>query len=95
MTRSELIAELAARFPQLQAKDTAVAVSTILDAITSNLVNGQRSEFRGFGSFHLSYRKPRTGRNPMTGEKVDVPAKWTPHFKAGLELRERVDFQGK
>ncbi len=72
-----------------------MAVKTMLDAITSNLVNGQRSEFRGFGSFHLSYRKPRTGRNPMTGEKVDVPAKWIPHFKAGLELRERVDFSRK
>lgn len=95
MTRSELITELAARFPQLQAKDATVAVSTILDAITSNLVSGQRSEFRGFGSFHLTYRKPRIGRNPKSGEKVAVPAKWTPHFKAGLELRQTVDFKGK
>lgn len=95
MTRSDLIAELAARFPQLQHKDAAVAVTTILDAITTSIKQGGRVEIRGFGSFSLSYRNPRIGRNPMTGAKVEVPAKWTPHFKAGLELRERVDFQGK
>lgn len=52
---------------------------------------GDRIEIRGFGSFALNYRPPRTGRNPKSGEKVSVPSKWVPHFKAGKELRERVD----
>lgn len=54
------------------------------------LVTGGRVEIRGFGSFGLNYRPPRTARNPKTGTPVDVPGKWTPHFKAGKELRERV-----
>jgi integration host factor subunit beta len=54
-------------------------------------VNGQRIEIRGFGSFGISYRPPRTGRNPKSGENVAVPEKFVPHFKAGRELRERVD----
>jgi len=91
MTRSELVTELSARFPQLQAKDALLSVSVILDAITNSLINGGRAEIRGFGSFSLNYRPPRIGRNPKSGERVDVPAKWTPHFKAGLELRQRVD----
>ena len=95
MTRSELIAELSARFPQLQAKDAAQSVSVILEAVTDSLINGGRAEIRGFGSFSLSYRRPRIGRNPKSGEKVEVPAKWTPHFKAGLELRQRVDVRRK
>ena len=66
-------------------------VKTILDAMISSLVNGRRIEIRGFGSFQIDYRPPRTGRNPKTGEKVPVPAKFVPHFKAGRELRERVD----
>ena len=92
MTRSELIAELAVRFPQIQQKDAELTVKTMLDAITSNLANGDRTEIRGFGSFALNYRKPRIGRNPMTGARVEVPEKWIPHFKAGIELREKVDF---
>lgn len=91
MTRSELVAKLSARFPQLQAKDAAQSVSVILEAITNSVINGGRVEIRGFGSFSLSYRRPRIGRNPKSGERVDVPAKWTPHFKAGLELRQRVN----
>jgi integration host factor subunit beta len=95
MTRSELIADLAARFPQLQQKDAAVAVTTILDAIAKSLAEDGRSEIRGFGSFSLGYRRPRMGRNPKTGDRVEVPAKWTPHFKPGLELRQRVDSSTK
>ena len=91
MTKSELIARLAERFPQLVAKDADFAVKMILDALTSALVKGDRIEIRGFGSFALNYRPPRVGRNPKSGEKVDVPEKWVPHFKAGKELRERVD----
>jgi integration host factor subunit beta len=92
MTRSELIAELSARFRQLQSKDAALSISVILDAITKSLINGGRAEIRGFGSFSLNYRPPRIGRNPRSGDRVAVPAKWTPHFKAGQELRQRVDF---
>ena len=91
MTKSELIALLASRYPQLAARDTDIAVKTVLDAMTQALVNGQRIEIRGFGSFSLSMRSPRVGRNPKSGEKVMVPAKQVPHFKAGKELRERVD----
>jgi integration host factor subunit beta len=93
MTKSELIARLAERFPQLVAKDADFAVKMILDALTSALVKGDRIEIRGFGSFALNYRPPRTGRNPKSGDKVQVPAKHVPHFKAGKELRERVDYQ--
>lgn len=92
MTKSELIARLAARYPQLVAKDAELAVKTILDAMAESLAHGQRIEIRGFGSFSLNYRPPRVGRNPKTGDKVSVPEKYVPHFKAGKELRERVDY---
>jgi integration host factor subunit beta len=91
MTKSELIARLAARYPQLVAKDAEYAVKMILDAMTHSLVNGERIEIRGFGSFGLNHRPSRVGRNPKSGEKVHVPEKFVPHFKAGKELRERVD----
>ena len=63
----------------------------ILDEMTEALVRGDRIEIRGFGSFSLNHRPPRVGRNPKSGEKVMVPEKRVPHFKAGKELRERVD----
>jgi len=91
MTRSELILALAARFPHLTNQDVAVATTEIIDAISSALTTGQRIEIRGFGSFSLNHRPPRVGRNPKTGERVAVPARHVPHFKAGKELRERVD----
>jgi integration host factor subunit beta len=91
MTKSDLILRLAARYPQLVAKDAEVAVKTILDTMAKSLAQGQRIEIRGFGSFSLHYRPPRVGRNPKSGFKVNVPAKYVPHFKAGKELRERVD----
>lgn len=91
MTKSELIDHLSASFPQLTAKDTDEAVKVIVDAMTATLVAGGRIEIRGFGSFSLNFRPARAGRNPKSGEQVDVPAKWVPHFKAGKELRERVD----
>ncbi len=92
MTKSELIDRLAAQFSQLVAKDAELAVKMILDAMGESLAKGERIEIRGFGSFGLNYRPPRTGRNPKSGEKVQVPQKFVPHFKAGKELRERVDF---
>lgn len=91
MTKSELINRLAERFPQLGAKDADFAVKVLLDALSAALVSGDRIEVRGFGSFSLNYRPPRIGRNPKSGEKVHVPEKYVPHFKAGKELRERVD----
>jgi integration host factor subunit beta len=94
VTKSELIAALAARYPQLAARDTDYAVKTMLDAMAHALYSGQRIEIRGFGSFSLSQRSPRVGRNPKSGEQVLVPAKQVPHFKAGKELRERVDLEG-
>ena len=92
MTRSDLIAKLAERYPQLLARDAELAVKVILDAMAENLMRGERIEIRGFGSFALNYRPPRVGRNPKSGERVQVPAKYVPHFKAGKELRERVDY---
>jgi integration host factor subunit beta len=73
------------------ARDTELAVRLILDAIGDALAEGSRVEVRGFGSFALSFRPPRLGRNPKSGDQVVVPAKHVPHFKAGKELRERVD----
>ena len=93
MTKSELISRLAARYPQLVAKDAELSVKMIIDAMAKSLADGQRIEIRGFGSFDLNYRPPRIGRNPKSGDKVHVPAKYVPHFKAGKEMRERVDYK--
>lgn len=93
MTRSDLIIKLAERYPQLLAKDAELAVKVILDSMSTTLTEGGRIEIRGFGSFALNYRPPRLGRNPKSGDKVQVPAKYVPHFKAGKELRERVDYK--
>src|SRR5450759_5546891 len=90
MTRSDLITRLAELHPQLLAKDADSVVKVILDAMSTTLSRGGRIEIRGFGSFGLNYRPPRLGRNPKNGDKVKVPAKYVPHFKAGKELRERV-----
>ena len=92
MNRSDLINRLAVLHPQLQAKDVVLAVTTILDTMSATLAKGGRIEIRGFGSFSLSERAPRVGRNPKSGEQVLVPGKQVPHFKAGKELRERVDY---
>ena len=91
MTKSELIVRLARRYSQLIAKDAEYAAKTILDAMTRALRDGNRIEIRGFGSFIVTCRQPRVGRNPQSGEKVLVPEKHLPYFKAGKELRKRVD----
>ncbi|EGC16136.1 integration host factor subunit beta [Kingella denitrificans] len=97
MTKSELMARLAEVFAEkhsdsaLQAKDVEYSVKVLVDTMTRALAKGQRIEIRGFGSFDLNERPARTGRNPKTGERVQVPAKKVPHFKPGKELRERVD----
>ena len=91
MIRSELIDAMSQRFPQLTAKDAEVAVAEILGAIAETLATGGRVEIRGFGSFALNFRPARIARNPKTGATVQVPGKYTPHFKAGKELRDRVE----
>ena len=83
MTKSELIDRLAAQFPQLVAKDAELAVKMILDAMAESLAKGERIEIRGFGSFGLNYRPPRTGRNPKSGEKVQVPREVRAAFQGG------------
>jgi len=93
MKKSDLIARLSQRFPVLSATDARVSVELILRGIAEALSVGQRIEVRGFGSFDLVYRRPKAGRNPRTGEPVPIPAKALPHFKAGKDLRQRVDVQ--
>ena len=91
MTRSDLVEELANRFAQLTHRDAEFAVKAILDAMNDALVRGHRIEIRGFGSFSISHRPPRIGRNPRSGESVAIPEKRVPHFKPGKALREDVD----
>lgn len=91
MTKSELIEQIAMRKPELSVKEVETAVRLILDDITDTLADGSRVEIRGFGSFSLHYREPRTGRNPKTGDPVELDGKYVPHFKPGKELREQVD----
>lgn len=91
MTRNELVNKLAESHPVLVMKDVDASVRLILDAISKQLAKGDRVEIRGFGSFCLTEVPPRIGRNPRTGEKVNVPAKARVYFKPGKELRERVD----
>jgi integration host factor subunit beta len=91
MTKSELMAELAAENPHLTGRDVELIVATIFDEITSALSRGERVELRGFGAFTVKRRNARTGRNPRTGQAVPVDEKAVPFFKAGKELRERVN----
>lgn len=91
MTRSDLVDQLAERFTQLTHRDAELAVKTILDALSEALENGHRVEIRGFGSFSVSHRPARVGRNPRSGEQVMVPEKRLPHFKPGKSLRTQVD----
>jgi integration host factor subunit beta len=93
MTRSDLVEELAARFSQLTHRDAEHAVKTILDAMSDALARGHRIEIRGFGSFSISHRLPRMGRNPRNGDSVAIPERRVPHFKPGKALREAVDLR--
>jgi integration host factor subunit beta len=81
MTKSELVEIIASKQTQLSVKDVELAVKTILDLMSEALAQGQRIEIRGFGSFSLHHRAPRVGRNPKTGESVELGAKSVPHFK--------------
>jgi integration host factor subunit beta len=91
MTKSELIEKLALVHTQLSIRDVELAVKMMLDQMTGALAEGERIEIRGFGSFSLHFRAARLGRNPKTGEKVNLMGKYVPHFKPGKELRERVN----
>ena len=94
MTKSGLIERVAALTPHISKKDTEVVVNTIFDAMTDALKAGERIEIRGFGSFQVKVREAREGRNPKTREEVFIPAKRTPFFKVGKELKEMVDDAG-
>ena len=95
LTKSELIERVAQRQSQLSQKDVELAVKTMLEEMSQALATGGRIEIRGFGSFSLHYRAPRLGRNPKTGESVDLTGKYVPHFKPGKELRDRVNSDGQ
>ena len=94
MTKSELIERLCRDQAHLPPRDVEFAVNAVLEHMRKALVSGDRIEIRGFGSIGLRYRMPRTGRNPKTGESVEVPGKYVPHFKPGRMLRERVNDGG-
>lgn len=91
MIKSELIQKIADRNPHLYQRDIENIVNTILGEITDALARSDRVELRGFGAFSVKNRQPRLGRNPRTGEKVEVDEKWVPFFKTGKELRDRLN----
>ena len=91
MTKSELIQKLAERNPHLFLRDIEKIVDTVFDEISDALVDGDRIELRGFGAFSIKHRDARIGRNPRTGETVNVDAKRLPFFKTGKALRERLN----
>ena len=91
MIKSELIAKIAEARPHLYQRDVDLAVSTILSTVAEALAREDRVELRGFGAFSVKQRESRVARNPRTGEEVQVPEKRAAHFKAGKELRERLN----
>lgn len=91
MTRSQLIMRLAELNPHLYHRDVERIVATIFEEISAALARGDRVELRGFGAFSVKRRAARLGRNPRTGESVHVAAKHLPYFKAGKDLRERLN----
>ena len=91
MTKSELIAKLANENPHLFQRDVERIITTIFDEISNALAQGDRVELRGFGAFSIKERGSRIGRNPRTGESVEVGEKFIPYFKTGKQLRERLN----
>lgn len=91
MIKSELVEKLAEENPHLFQRDVENIVSAVLDSIGDALAHGNRVELRGFGAFSVKNRPARVGRNPRTGEKVSVSEKYVPQFKAGKEIRERLN----
>ncbi len=90
MTKSDLIEVLTKKQPHLAPKDVELSVKILLEQMSRALSAGERIEIRGFGSFSLHFRPPRMGRNPKTGDAVELTGKYVPHFKPGKQLRERV-----
>ena len=91
MIKSELVRALNEKLPELQVKDVELALNCILEQLADAIVQGERIEIRGFGSFNLHHRPPRVARNPKTGEAINLPAKVALHFKPGKEMRDRVN----
>ena len=91
MVKSELIRALNEKLPELQVKDVELALNCILRQLADAIVQGERIEIRGFGSFNLHHRPSRIARNPKTGEAINLPAKVALHFKPGKEMRDRVN----
>ena len=91
MRKSELIENLIDRFQGIPVKSVEQSVKAIIEHMADALAAGDRIEIRGFGSFCLHYRAPRTGRNPKTGDSVELAEKYVPHFKPGKELRNQVN----
>lgn len=95
MIKSELITTLAAKMTDLTEKQVTEGTNKIIELMTSALIEGNRIEIRGFGSFTLHHRRPRNAHNPKTGERVVTKEKFSPHFKPGKELKERVNASRK
>ncbi|MBU4484929.1 integration host factor subunit beta [bacterium] len=91
MNKSDLIQKIAEKLPNLAMRDVEIIVNTVFDSMTRSLSRGDRIEIRGFGSFEVRERAPRIGRNPKTGEKVNVGLRRVPFFKVGKELKEKVN----
>jgi len=91
MTKSDLIDNLSRNQRHLAYKDVELVVKSLIEKMSKALSSGERIEIRGFGSFSLHFRPPRTGRNPKSGDKVELPGKFVPHFKPGKELRDRAN----
>ena len=91
ITRSELIERISLKQNHLAHKDVELSIKSLIEQMSTYLAKGERIEIRGFGSFSLHFRPPRTGRNPKTGDAVSLPGKYAPHFKPGKELRRRVN----
>lgn len=91
VTKSELIEILARKNQHISQADVESAVKSMIEQMSNALSSGERIEIRGFGSFSLHYRPPRVGRNPKTGDSVELTSKYVPHFKPGKELRDRVN----
>jgi|SRR5215472_5923616 len=90
MTKADLIEEVS-RLAELTRKDSEIIVETIFDSVVRSLRAGEKIEIRGFGSFRTRQRRPRVGRNPKTGERVEVPAKKIPYFKPSKELKDLIN----
>ena len=90
INKKDLIEIIAKEQDQLPYRDIELSVKTIIKSMVNSLRNGERIEIRGFGSFSLRYRKPRVGRNPKSGQSVNIEERYVPHFKPGKNLKERV-----